>query len=309
MSSTTWLVRLGDQVLGPISGTELRDRAMQGSLTAQTPVSCDGTNWTEAATVDAVPPGAAPKRTVTPQVRLGHRRIQQSVRGQADSGFLATLVCIGLFIFVAIYFWNWESNARRYDKLCERGLVLAETGEFDSAISDFTEAIQIAPEHARAYYNRGWVYHQKHEHDKAIADCTIAVTVDPKDTGGYYNRGVAYYGKGENDLAIADYTEAIHLDPGFTIAYEARASAYWAKCEYDKAIADHTEAIHLDPQDAQAYGARGMVYCEQGKFGEAVLDLTEAIRLAMKTPIADNAQGISVTAKIAALFACRGLHT
>ena len=54
MSSSTWYVRLGDQVLGPISHDELRDRALQGSVTAQTQVSRDGTDWTEAATVPGI---------------------------------------------------------------------------------------------------------------------------------------------------------------------------------------------------------------------------------------------------------------
>ena len=32
MSTITWLIRLDDQVLGPISDADLRDRAMQGSV-------------------------------------------------------------------------------------------------------------------------------------------------------------------------------------------------------------------------------------------------------------------------------------
>ena len=66
MSTSTWYVRLGDQVLGPISDADLRDRAVQGSVTAQTPVSSDGTNWMEAAAVTGIvftpslPPMAPP---------------------------------------------------------------------------------------------------------------------------------------------------------------------------------------------------------------------------------------------------------
>jgi len=54
MSSTAWYVRLGDQVLGPISDAELRDRAMQGDVTAQTPVSRDGKGWTEVVNVPGI---------------------------------------------------------------------------------------------------------------------------------------------------------------------------------------------------------------------------------------------------------------
>ena len=66
MSSTTWYVRLGDQVLGPISDADLRDRAMQGSVTPQTPVSNDGTTWMEAGTVRGIEFGATSARPSPP---------------------------------------------------------------------------------------------------------------------------------------------------------------------------------------------------------------------------------------------------
>lgn len=66
MSNTAWYVRLGDQILGPISDPELRDLALRGGVKAQTPVSLDKTNWIEAAAVSGIVFGAIPPRT--PQV-------------------------------------------------------------------------------------------------------------------------------------------------------------------------------------------------------------------------------------------------
>ena len=66
MSSAGWYIRLGDQVLGPLSEAELRDLALRGSVTAQTPVSQDKINWTEAVAVQGMVFGAA--RPPTPPV-------------------------------------------------------------------------------------------------------------------------------------------------------------------------------------------------------------------------------------------------
>ena len=41
-------------------------------------------------------------------------------------------------------------------------------GEYDSAIVDFTKAIELNPNYAIAYNNRGVAYHLKKEYDSAI---------------------------------------------------------------------------------------------------------------------------------------------
>ena len=59
----------------------------------------------------------------------------------------------------------------------------------------------------------GAAYGNKGEYDRAISDFTEAIRLDPKLASAYYNRGIAYENKGEHDKAIADYTEAIRLEP------------------------------------------------------------------------------------------------
>ena len=57
----------------------------------------------------------------------------------------------------------------------------AKTGNYDKAITDYSEAIRLNPEFRRWDYNRGMCYSLKGDHDKAIADCTEAIRLDPKD--------------------------------------------------------------------------------------------------------------------------------
>ena len=69
MSSPSRYVRLGEQILGPISEAELRDLALRGGVTARTPVSSDHANWTTAADVPGIvfaPTSAS--RVATPSV-------------------------------------------------------------------------------------------------------------------------------------------------------------------------------------------------------------------------------------------------
>ena len=75
----------------------------------------------------------------------------------------------------------------------------------------FSKKTKIKELLARSYGNRGNAYASKGEFDTAIKDYTKAIELNPNYAEAYYNRGNAYYKKGEFDTAIKDYTKAIEL--------------------------------------------------------------------------------------------------
>lgn len=105
---------------------------------------------------------------------------------------------------------------------------------------------------ASAYFNRGIAYKNKGDFDRAIADFTQAIQLNPKDAKPHVNRGNAYSDKGDFDHAIADYNEAIQLDPKFAFAYLNRGLANLFTGALPKAIADLNQASELDPKFAYA---------------------------------------------------------
>ena len=58
-----------------------------------------------------------------------------------------------------------------------RGKVYTAKGEFDSAIKDYTTAIQLKPDHAKAYYNRGGVWLHLRKWEEAKSDLTTAKNI------------------------------------------------------------------------------------------------------------------------------------
>src|SRR5436853_188562 len=84
----------------------------------------------------------------------------------------------------------------------------------DQAISDLSRAIELSPNTADYYSDRGLVKLRKRDYDGAIADFTPAIELDPKAAQiAYRNRALARNLKGDADGAIADYDRAIELDP------------------------------------------------------------------------------------------------
>ena len=174
-----------------------------------------------------------------------------------------------------------------------RGNAYAGNGNFDAAIGDYSKAIDLSPEDANAYYNRGIAYQVRGEVDAAIGDYSKAIALKPEDAIIYNNRGNAYKDKGEVDAAIGDYSKAIALNPEDANAYYNRGIVYKDKGEVDAAIGDYSKAIDLSPEDAAAYNNRGNAYAGNGNFDAAIGDYSKAIDLSPEDANAYYNRGIA----------------
>jgi len=105
---------------------------------------------------------------------------------------------------------------------------------------------------ANSYYNRGCEWRAKSEYDRAIADFDQVLQLDPNFVSAYNNRGVAWRGKGEYDRAIADYDQAIRLDPNHANAYYNRGVAHFGRGEWSAAAPDFARFHELNTRNAYA---------------------------------------------------------
>ena len=103
----------------------------------------------------------------------------------------------------------------------------------------------------RAYQNLG-------QHDKAVRDCSKAIELKPDDAEPWHNRGAAYADLRQYDKAIADYSKAIELKPDYRNAWYHRGVVYEHLRQYDKAIVDYSKAIELKPDVAKRTATWGM---------------------------------------------------
>jgi len=172
-----------------------------------------------------------------------------------------------------------------------RGTAYYNQKEYDRAIADCNQALQLNPKLAEAFSTRGIAYDQKGEYDRAIADFNQALQLNPKDAGPFNNRGIAYYYKKEYDRAIANYNQALQVNPKYAEAFYNRGLAYHYKKEYDRAIADFNQSLQLNPKDAAAFDARGMVYGKKGEHDRAIADFNQALQLNPKYAAAFNNRG------------------
>jgi tetratricopeptide (TPR) repeat protein len=80
------------------------------------------------------------------------------------------------------------------------------------AIQDYTQAIELDPEDATAYSNRGLAYADSHDYARAIQDYDRAIELDPEDAAAYYNASCAYALMQDPAQACEWLEKAIALD-------------------------------------------------------------------------------------------------
>jgi tetratricopeptide (TPR) repeat protein len=179
-----------------------------------------------------------------------------------------------------------------------RALAWQRKAERDKALSDYAEAIRLAPNEALPYNNRAILWRELGEVDRAIADFDEAIRRNPQprsDVAGHSfvnvhtNRGLAWHAKGDYERALADYDRGIDIDPNDTIARDHRGRLHLARSDYAKAIPDLDVSIQLEPTQAGNYYMRGLARYYQYMHGSewikkedldgAIADFTRALQL------------------------------
>lgn len=201
----------------------------------------------------------------------------------------------------------------------DKGDEWADQGKYDKAVAEYSEAIRLDPDSARAFNNRGFARYKLGEHAEAVEDFGEALRLRPKYVQALNNRGNAHLALRRFDAAVTDFTAALEVNPLEAAALLGRGSAYrslnqyrkaaadysalieqvennrstkgllfllneragleMATGDYDAAVADLDRAIRLDPAYKYSHANRGKCWCEKGEYDRAVADLTEAIRL------------------------------
>ncbi|MBE8950626.1 MAG: tetratricopeptide repeat protein [Quinella sp. 3Q1] len=160
------------------------------------------------------------------------------------------------------------------------------------------EAIELNPNNALAYYNRGCIYsifslhvwegedYVKQQLKLAIDEYSKAIELNPNLAEAYDGRGNVYkhyrYLK-QYERAIQDFNKAIELNPNQLNYYIHRGLAYMDGLkQYEQAIQDFSKAIQLKPNDYNLYKLRGECYQALGKEWDAQADFAKAKELGYK---------------------------
>lgn len=98
------------------------------------------------------------------------------------------------------------------EDLFNSALAKSEAGDIQGAIADYTEAIRLNPNYAKAHNKRGIIHGRNlKDYTAAKADFDRAIEINPNYGDAYYNRARVREFLEDKPGAIADYQKAAEL--------------------------------------------------------------------------------------------------
>ncbi|MEO0469282.1 MAG: tetratricopeptide repeat protein [Bacteroidota bacterium] len=162
-----------------------------------------------------------------------------------------------------------------------------------AALSDYAEAISLAPQNPDLYLIRGKVRYQQNMFTEAAQDFSDVVRLAPERNDGWYQRGLAYVKLDNVYAAGTDFEKARSLGLGEAeiqavrrIAdqfYQSGLTTHRAG-NYQEATTAFTNALLVQPDFAGAWFARGEAHFAQDENLRAADDYTKAIANQAKYP-------------------------
>lgn len=147
-----------------------------------------------------------------------------------------------------------ERNGKYFSALIEleQGNNFYFRRDYQNAVNSYTNAINIQPNFAEAYNNRGNAYVQLQNYSQALQDLQNAARLNSVDSRIYNNLGNVYLMQQNYNSAIKAYSQAINLNSNLFTAYFNRALAYSYLGQFKNALPDAKRAMKLNPADNDA---------------------------------------------------------
>ncbi|GMI71727.1 Hop3 [Hibiscus trionum] len=99
------------------------------------------------------------------------------------------------------------------DEAKAKGNAAFSSGDFNTAVKHFTDAINLSPTNHVLYSNRSASYASLHQYDAALSDAKKTVDLKPDWSKGYSRLGAAHLGLHQYQEAVSAYKKGLEIDP------------------------------------------------------------------------------------------------
>lgn len=168
-----------------------------------------------------------------------------------------------------------DNDALRWNLL---GNFYYKNGRFNDALKNYGKAIELQPEEAVYYENRGLAFESLGKMTEAEQSYKAALDYDNK-TGRYFNRlGFFYFEQKKYEPAIDYYLKALERNPAEPIYLENICIAYEQMNQQDKAEPYYLRLIEINPANDRIQNLLGIVYYKRKDYANAEKYYLNAIK-------------------------------
>jgi tetratricopeptide (TPR) repeat protein len=160
-----------------------------------------------------------------------------------------------------------------------RGVVLTRMQRYEEAIASYEQATKIRPHYPDAWNNRGVVLLELQQYQDAIACYEQAIQAKPDYADAWNNRGVAFSKMQQYEQAVISYNNALQIKNDYTDAWNNRGVALSKLEKYEAAIDSYDNAAKIRPDFYRIWYNKARCYALQGKIDQAIENLKRALNL------------------------------
>jgi tetratricopeptide (TPR) repeat protein len=170
-------------------------------------------------------------------------------------------------------------DPRHADSLQFLGVIAAQTGRRQEALTLIGKAVEHRPANAEAHNNLGALLHDLGRHDQAIEAYGKALVLKPGYAHAHCNLGVTLHAAGRSHEALAAYRRAIDLAPSYAEAHNNLGTALRDLMREDEAATAFRRAVALKPDYPDALINHSGALRRAGRAAEALAPGARALEL------------------------------
>ncbi|AXW63845.1 hypothetical protein CJO94_18685 (plasmid) [Ralstonia solanacearum] len=147
--------------------------------------------------------------------------------------------------------WVIQMSEKIFDlsPFCMRARSFLAQGRTDDALALYGDVLQVDPDNALAYADRGTAYAMLKEFDLALSDLERALALGYVDVSTYCTIGTVYFEMKQLKKALDYLSKAIGLDVSYPFSYYNRSNVLHELGDDMAAIADLEKCLELNPEE------------------------------------------------------------
>ncbi|MDF0556215.1 tetratricopeptide repeat protein [Kamptonema sp. UHCC 0994] len=150
---------------------------------------------------------------------------------------------------------------------------------YDEAVNAYNQALQIQPELADTWNNRGVVLTRMQRYSEAIDSYEQATKIRPNYPDAWNNKGVVLLEMQQLPEAIVCYEQAIQAKSDYADAWNNRGVALSKMQKYEEAVISYNQALVIRNDYTDAWNNRGVALTKLQKYDAAIDSYDNATKL------------------------------
>jgi len=246
-----------------------------------------GTGQVRALAADKKPPAPRPKNEIPSVLSLSSQAKGKNDNTAISVFAMVLTLLIGSSIYLALNIDRGVLNQPldKLSKLVEDVSRYSKAifGEFQKSRQPKSQETQLAKKHVR----KGKDHYKANRQKKAIEELSQAIDIEPRNAEAYFWRARAFIRLGQFDTAIADLNEVVDLNPRYSPAYDDLGWLLMRHNKYDESLIHLNKSIELKPDNGWAHYMRSRIYFKKGDLKNALENAKSACKFGYKDACRD----------------------